>query len=205
MTDFFALLGEPRRPWVDPERLKSKFIELSAAMHPDRVNQKSEWAKQTATARYAELNAACQCLRDPKERLRHLLELERGVAPNDIQTVPPEMADLLMEVGRICRDADAFLARKARTTSPLLRVGLLEDSLQRTDVLNALREKIAARRAALVEQTKLLNADWESTPRRMTPNAVQLPLDRVEGIYRMLGYLDRSAEQVHERIVELSL
>ena len=38
MTDAFALLSEPRRPWLDAEALKARFLPLSAAVHPDRVH-----------------------------------------------------------------------------------------------------------------------------------------------------------------------
>ena len=35
MTDYFNLLSEPRRPWLNPEALKQKFLNLSAEVHPD--------------------------------------------------------------------------------------------------------------------------------------------------------------------------
>ena len=34
MTDLFALLGEPRRPDLDPERIKQTFHRLSRTEHP---------------------------------------------------------------------------------------------------------------------------------------------------------------------------
>src|SRR5215472_9636832 len=77
MVDYFALLDEPRRPWLDAEPLKEKFLALSATVHPDRVHNLSETERAAAQERYTELNAAYQCLREPKERLHHLLELER--------------------------------------------------------------------------------------------------------------------------------
>ena len=36
MSDSFALLEKPRRPWLDPEELKESFHRLTAAAHPDR-------------------------------------------------------------------------------------------------------------------------------------------------------------------------
>jgi len=36
MTDYFALLDEPRRPWLDVSSLKQKFLARSSEVHPDR-------------------------------------------------------------------------------------------------------------------------------------------------------------------------
>ena len=78
MTDYFALLNEPRRPWIDSEALKARFLVLTAEAHPDRVHNALPAKKKSAHERYTELNTAYLCLREPRESLRHLLELERG-------------------------------------------------------------------------------------------------------------------------------
>ena len=117
----FALLDEPRRPWVDPELLHQKFLALSARFHPDRVHEAPAAERQAAERSYAELSAACQCLREPAERLRHLLELELGEKPAGLQRLTPEMTDFFFEAGQLCREADAFRAEKAKVTSPVLQ------------------------------------------------------------------------------------
>ncbi len=81
MTDYFALLDEPRRPWLEPDSLKARFLALSAQVHPDRLHNAPEAQKQAANEQYAELNSAYRCLREPKERLQHLLELELRSKP----------------------------------------------------------------------------------------------------------------------------
>src|SRR5260370_11679321 len=126
MIDCFVLLQQPRRPWLDPDALKQKFLSFSANNHPDRVHAASEMEKSGAQQRYAELNAAYQRLRDPKERLQHLLELELGAKPQQVKRIPPELMDVSMEVARLCRQADAFIGEKNRTTSPLLLVQMFE-------------------------------------------------------------------------------
>src|SRR5437016_5918391 len=126
MTDYFALLNEPRRPWLEVDSLKSKFFEISAEVHPDRVHGASEAEKQDANQRYVELNAAYNCLREPKSRLQHLLELELGARPKDIQQIPSGTMELFMEVGQLCRAVDRFLAERAPVTSPVLKVELFE-------------------------------------------------------------------------------
>jgi len=46
------------------------------------------------------------------------------------------------EIGRLCKEADAFLAEKAKVTSPILKVGLFERGHEWTDKLNALQRKL---------------------------------------------------------------
>src|ERR1700722_18685361 len=105
MTDHFALLDEPRRPWIDPELLKEKFLALSSQVHPDRIHQSSAAERKDAGEHYACLNQAYNCLREPKEQLRHLLQLELGKKPNDIQNIPQELIYSAFEISRACKDA----------------------------------------------------------------------------------------------------
>ncbi len=98
--DPFAVLGEPRRPWLDAEALRSQFLEASTGMHPDRFHDAPEPERTAAERRYADLNAAYQALREPRSRLLHLLLLETGSRPPDIQRIPPGTLDLFVEVGR---------------------------------------------------------------------------------------------------------
>ena len=88
MTDNFLLLDEPRRPWLDADALKRKFLARSAEVHPDRTHNAAESEKLAANQRYTALNAAYNCLREPKDRVRNLLELELGQKPSDLTSVP---------------------------------------------------------------------------------------------------------------------
>src|ERR1041385_2136244 len=103
MTDYFALLGELRRPWLDPEKLKAKFLALSADVHPDRFHHTAEAERLAANQRFTTLNTAYQVLREPTERLRHLLELELGAKPADVQQTSRGALELFMEAGQLCR------------------------------------------------------------------------------------------------------
>ena len=126
MTDYFALLDEPRHPWLDTEKLKQKFLALSADAHPDRVHGEMAQEKKSANERYTQLNAAYQCLSNPRDRVRHLLELESGRKPDDLDRVPDELMDSFMSVAEILREADHFLGEKEKTVSPMLQVQLFE-------------------------------------------------------------------------------
>src|SRR5262245_1555768 len=116
MIDYFAVFGEPRRAWLEPEALKSKFLSLSAQVHPDRAHGSPEVERKAAQERYTQLNSAYQCLRDTKSRLRHLLELQRSGKLQDVQDIPPETMELFFQVGKLCREIDQFIGQKRQTT-----------------------------------------------------------------------------------------
>jgi curved DNA-binding protein CbpA len=205
MPDHFALLNEPRRPWLDAELLKRKFLALSSELHPDRSHQAGEPERAAATSRFAELNAAWQCLREPKLRLGHLLELELGARPADAQDVPASAMDLFFETGRILREADAFLAAKGKTSSPLLKAQMFEPGMELAGRLNELRQAILRRREELLAELPGMNAAWEAAPAAGSAGrAAALPLERLEGVYRMLSYIGRWSGQIEERVAQLS-
>src|SRR5215510_3571265 len=126
MNDCFALLNEPRRPWLDADLLKQKFLSLSATFHPDRVHNASQEEKNSAQQRFSEINAAYHRLRDPKERLLHFLELELGHKLTDTQKIAPELAVFFNQMHSICSESDALLREKQAVTSPLLKVAIFE-------------------------------------------------------------------------------
>ncbi len=206
VIDCFALFQVPRCPWLDPDSLKSKFIAYSSEWHPDRFHTAPEPERITAQQRYTQLNAAYQCLREPKERLRHLLELELDAKLKDTQRVGADIMDLFMEVGELCRSIDAFLVEKSKVTAPLLKVQCFERGMQWTDTLNALRQKILVRHVELEGELAGLNSVWESAPAWGTETRrAALPLERLEQIYRDVSYVTRWKGQLEERLVQLSL
>ncbi len=206
MADYFALLNEPRRPWLDAELLKAKFLSLSAEVHPDRVHNAKDAEKRATSGRFAELNVAFKCLSDPKERLQHLLALECGGKLANIQSAPAVAMELFVMVAEILRGADALLKEKSAATSPLLKVQVMEKALDFTDRIHALQQRLAAARDALEGELQPLNATWDKAPPLNSPGrADALPLARVEEIYRALSFLSRWSAQLQERAVELTM
>jgi DnaJ-domain-containing protein 1 len=200
MTDYFALLNEARRPWLDADSLKQKFLALAADVHPDRVHNANESEKAEVTKRYAQLNAAFNCLAEPKLRLLHLLELELGAKPKDIQQIPPALANLFAEVANNCRNADGFLAEKSKATSPLVQVQLFERGQDWVEKLNDLQRKLNELREQLTDELKSLDTQWVSAD----ADARREILPRLEELYRLFGYFNRWNNQIHERVVQLS-
>jgi curved DNA-binding protein CbpA len=203
--DYFALLGQPRQPWLDPDALKAAFLEQSALLHPDRVQAGTTEEKDAATNRFTELNAAYHCLREAKERLLHLLELESGAPLANVQTIPEGSMDLFMETGQVCRQTDQFLAGKGKAASPLLQAQWFEQSLDWTTRLQALQERIHLRRDQLLAELQDMNVIWNAAPPvSLRLRAEKLPLQRLEEMARTLGYIARCDGQLQERLAQLS-
>ncbi len=204
--DAFALLEEPRRPWLDVEALKQRFLERSAPTHPDRFHSAPETERLATTDRYRELNAAYAIVKEPRERLLQLYELEAGATPKDIQRIPPGTMDLFVDVGQTCRDADEFLRQKGEATSPMLKLKNLQEGLTWLDRLQALQRRVNARRDVLWAELQAWNAVWAAAPAEGAfERRSALPLDGLEATYRALSYVERWTGQLQERMVQLSV
>ena len=204
VTDCFSLLDEPRRPWLDVTALKAKFLARSAEVHPDRVHSAPEVERAAAQERYTALNAAFNTLREPKDRLQHLLELESGAKPGNIQSTPAELTDLFFEVGRLCRDVDFFLLEKGRANSPLLKVKMFQRAMDWTNQINSLQQRLNAKRGELEAALQAMNETWAVAPAEPETRRVALPLARLEQLYRTFSFLSRWTAQLQERVVQLA-
>ena len=141
--------------------------------------------------------------RAPKDRLRHLLELELGRKPEDLQEIPEDLADLFMEVAQLCRQANAFLAERARVSSPVLRVQLFERGQEWAERLGAMQGRVGERREKLIRELQVLDAEWNETPGNTSARAPLLR--RLEEIHRLLSFYTRWNSQIQEAIVQLTL
>jgi curved DNA-binding protein CbpA len=196
MTDYFALLDLPRSPWLEPAAVKARFAELSAAVHPDRVHQADGATRAAATRRYAELNAAQQCLADPRQRLRHLIELETGRPPGDVGAVPPHIGELFFKVGQALRTADELVRQKQAATSPMVQAQFMRQALVQMESLRGVIGELERRRSQLDDRCRALAADREMAGDRMPG---------LTGLHRDYSYVTRWLEQLRERLFQLSL
>jgi hypothetical protein len=201
MTDCFAPFSEPRRPWLEADVLKQKFLTLSASLHPDRIHSAGAAARAGAATSFAELNAAYTCLAEPKSRLRHLLELELGAQPKDIEQIPAALAEVFAAVAMTCRSTDGFLAEKSRVTSPLLQVQWFERGQAWVEKLQALQQELSGVQGQLLAELKALDARWVN----VAAEARQKILPNLEELYRLFGYFNRWNKQIHERLVQLAI
>ena len=187
--DAFALLEEPRRPWLDAAALKEKFLSRSAETHPDKFTDPVE--KEAAQTLFADLNRGHETLRDPKQRLQHLLTLERGEKPADVHDILPETADLFIKVGQLLQPVDAIIARREAEPSPLLRAQSMPEALDWLEKVNALLDTLNTQLAALESELQSFKDNWDC--------------DTLERLYHRFSYLQKWRGQLNDRAVKLAL
>ena len=201
MTDYFALLEEPRRPWLDADTLKRKFLARSSEVHPDRVHGASDAERRLANQRYTDLNSAYVCLREPRDRLRHLLELELGRKPADLQAGSSELADLYMAVAVVCREVDQFLVQQSKVTSPLLRAQSFPEAQNLTERLTALQQTSNGHHEKLLANLRTIDIAWVKQAAEVPARSALLA--ELEDLCRWLGFVSRCNGQIQERLVRL--
>jgi hypothetical protein len=134
--------------------------------------------------------------------LLHLLELELGAKPTDIQQIPSVLADLFAKVATTCRNTDEFLTEKGKVASPLVQVQLFERAQGWVEQLRTLQARLARLHDQQVEELKSLDALWLA---KSQFGERTILLNRLEELYRLFGYFNRWNSQIQERIVQLSL
>lgn len=179
MTDYFALLNEARRPWLDPEKLKEKYFARSRAAVTD-----------------AELNEAFRVLSDPKLRLHHLLTLE-GAELASGRPVPVSIAELFWNTGALLREVERWLAKSAEATSALSRALLSSERAKLEANLEKLEEELNA--LYEIELARLCQIDADTKP--ASPNGLQKLIE----LYDSISYLTRLREQVTEKRFRLNV
>ena len=174
MTDYFALLGEARQPWLDPDELKEKYFALARTRSAD-----------------AELNEAFRVLSEPKLRLHHLLSLE-GAELTAGRPVPPSVAELFWNTGTLLREIDRWLLRNKGATSTLARALLQPERVKLEEKLGELEEQLRA----------TYEAELGQLPRGKVGSSDELKwlVER----YDSIAYLTRLLEQTAEKRFQLT-
>jgi curved DNA-binding protein CbpA len=195
MIDYFALLDQPRAPWLDADELKETYHQKTLQTHPD-VHARSPGSTATDTT-FASLNEAYQVLQDPKRRLHHLLSLEGSAPSSADQAIPMQLQDLFPKIGELTQRAN-LLTEKIRSTSnalsrSLLKPQVLEVQKEARDV----RQTIQSVTDASMDQLRQINDAWGKNPAEQ--------IEALANLYFAFAYLTRWSKQLDEMTFQLSL
>ena len=197
MTDYFTLLQQPRRPWLDSAALKEAYLRLSKEVHPDKRAELEEGAS-------AELNAAYQCLRAPRTRILHLIELETGKPAEIVQAIPPDLTEFFMRMTRVMRETDAFIRSWSAATG-LVKAQMFEEAQRWVEKLQGLQGEVNAKVAEAERALAVVDQAWESARTggdRLSPIRADVP--QLLDVYHLLSYYGRWSSQVQERLTRLA-
>ncbi len=169
MSDPFAVLNLPPRFDLDDTELHSRFIQASAATHPDRFTDPVDQAQ--AAERAAEVNQAYAVLSDPERRADALLTLLGGPAKDEDKSLPPDLLMDMMEVRETLEEAVA-----SNNQEKLDRLHVWANDQRQTHL-----QKITALFGEAGDPADHLPAD--------TAKAVRLELNTLRYIQRMLDQM----------------
>jgi DnaJ-domain-containing protein 1 len=188
MTDYFKILDQPRRPWLEEAPLKQSFQKLAAIQHPDAAGTGD-------AARFAVLNSAYSTLKEPALRLRHLLELESEPLPPTAQ-IPPALAQLFMELASSRAKLDRFLAKQSGASSPLGKAMVVIEKIALKESWDLMGRRIGEAKESATERLLQLDADWHG------PEPVK---DTLISLHQEFAYLARWEAQLREARLALEL
>jgi curved DNA-binding protein CbpA len=195
MIDYFALLDQPRRPWLDPDKLKDTYHQKTLQAHPDV--QTSRPGADATDATFTSLNEAYQVLQDPKRRLHHLLSLE-GAAPSSTDpTIPKQLHDLFPTVGALTQRANLLLGKIRATSNALSRSLLKPQILEVQNETKEARGKIQKLCDVSLAELRQINPAWEKNPAEQ--------IEGLSNLYFAFAYLTRWSAQLDEIKFQLSL
>ena len=196
MTDYFVVLDQPRRPWVEPQQLKQKYHELARSEHPDLDgNSSSRGAEAPPTL--AAVNEAYRVLSSPRLRLQHLLALEdRPAGEGEKNNVAGGMGDLFMEAAGLVRDADALIVKRNGVTSALAKSLFQRETGSLGDRAHRLLEKLEGCYHVAVDDLRRADERW-TTDRAQAVTELRPLIQR-------FAYLDRWIEQLREKQFQLA-
>jgi len=195
MIDYFALLDQPRLPWLDPAELKETFHQKTLQAHPDARASRPD--PDTTDAPFARLNEAYQILQDPKRRLHHLLSLEGSAPSSTDQTVPKQLHDLFPRIGALAQRANLLLEKIRATSNALSRSLLKTQILEVQQETKEVQERIQNLSDESLDQLRQINAAWAKNPAEQVEN--------LSNLYFAFAYLTRWSAQLDEMMFQLSL
>lgn len=187
MTDSFALLEQPRRPWLDERAVKEAFHRIASATHPDLSGGGTDFSSS--------LNAAFVTLRDPVKRLRHFLELEDLPALREARAIPSDLAELFPSVAAAQQALTTYAAHRRAAGSAIARAILAEEESAAKAAAREARALVETRLAEALEELRAFDAKWPA-PRAHTALAE---------LHIRLAYLTRWDEQLREAALQCEI
>jgi DnaJ-domain-containing protein 1 len=190
MTDYFRLLGQPRRPWVDQQKLKDAFHARTLQAHPDVTASSAADASS-----FASFNEAYRTLRQPKLRIDHLLGVENAAPDTAALVISGSLEALFPAITDATQRLKEVLAKVQGSRSALSRGLLQRDVAKLQAEIDRLRDRLSRIETEAVDELRAIDGRWDS--RSATD---------IQALHRLsstFGYLTRWSTQLDEARFQL--
>ena len=189
MTDYFALLDQPRRLWLDPEELKQVFHKKTLEAHPDAQTQSG------GKEMFTQLNEAYQVLREPKRRLHHLLSLEGSPSATKNVSIPANIEKLFPVVAALMQETDDVIRKVANSSNALSRSLLRPELLKTAESTRQMLETLTQLHDEAVGELRELSKSWLPDE---TDHQTEL-----HALYLQFSYLTKWMSELREKELPL--
>jgi molecular chaperone HscB len=195
-SDYFSVMGLPRKLNLDPRVLEPVFHALSRRFHPDMYRLAGPRERIIALENSALLNQAYRTLRDPFERTAYLLQLEEGRASDwegergrakGEKEAGPELFEEILEVQELL--AEYKFADPEEQEALRLQLEVRRDQLQ------------AEQDRRTAELTGSLFQEWDALQGEREPLSPERKAPLLAQMRRLLGeqsYLRRVLNSLNE-------
>jgi curved DNA-binding protein CbpA len=190
MTDHFAVLRQPRRPWLDPDQLKQEYQQLSFAHHPDKRRTAADHGPD-----FAAVTDAYRVLSNPRLRLQHLLSFNSEKSDTEKSPITEELTEVFMQTAALVNDIEAVLAKREQATSALAKSMLKAQIAPLEERTNAQLRELQELYARTMDDLRRVDKCWDNDPD--DPGELRELAQR-------FGFLDKWIGQLRERQFQLS-
>jgi curved DNA-binding protein CbpA len=190
MTDHFAVLRQPRRPWLDPDRLKQEYQQLSFAHHPDKRRIDADDGPD-----FAAVTDAYRILSNPQLRLQHLLTFNTEKSDTKKSPITGELTELFMRTAALVNDIEVVLAKREQATSTLAKSMLKAQIAPLEERANAQLRELQELYARTMDDLRRVDESWNSG--RENP-------EELGELAQRFGFLDKWIGELRERQFRLS-
>jgi len=174
VSDYYALLGIPKKLNISQDELQARFYELSRHLHPDLFTRKPERERQYALEASSILNDAYRTLRDPVKRANYVLKQEGfDIGEQRSKDVPPELLEEVFELNMALEE---------------MRGG--DDSAR--PQLESARQNFTQMLAASDTQLQQLFEAYDASPSRDALSSIRAALNRRKYIQNLVVEVERA-------------
>ena len=165
--NYFELFGLPIAFKADPNQLRTAFMNIQRASHPDKFVQGTEMEQDLALEQSAMANKGFSLLSNTEKMLPYVLEITGHIHPDEKYNLAPDFLMEMMELNEAWMDAD----------TPEQKQGLL-------DQINTLKNDIYSPIKAYLEANSIDDIPQEA-------------MLQIKDYYYKKKYLDRILEDFH--------